>query len=456
MKVGALVILSLFLFIAVCSARSQGYIGQLYLATSSSNANASYYDATIFAYLTLQKGSLRLRFYGVHTLPSSVTVYNVTFATQFDNGTQLLKYNKTTGVISGEAKLTQDQVKTLKTSGYGVFMTTSIGTYSGPIYAYPYTWVAFLNGAQQVPATNSTYTGLGYAYVYTNNTSPFPLDIVQRDLAFLASENLYAEIIYSRGLVATAAHIHMPALPTQNAPIAVPLNISTIDIGDAYTAAAGNFNLTLQFYLNQGLAYMNVHSAAFPDGEIRGQLYSLSTIRRRISPSSYNTVYGTISGNISSLFRYSQTGKQNNPKDYVSIVTNSSGTADVSFGYGDLIPTLDRYIGISGMLIEINARTGNSALTWAFQLFNYTSAAWVTVGTYTGNANNTWAYGSIYIGNNDVASSFVTGQSGNTTRIRIVGPGSSAGRVLKLDLLTIRPYYADGINNQIFRALIRA
>ena len=65
----------------------------------------------------------------------------------------------------------------------------------------------------------------------------------------------------------TVAHFHGPALPNQNAGVQV-------NIGVGSNPAIGNAVLTApqQNDLVAGLWYINIHSNAFPGGEIRGQV----------------------------------------------------------------------------------------------------------------------------------------------------------------------------------------
>ncbi|MBF0552163.1 MAG: CHRD domain-containing protein [Deltaproteobacteria bacterium] len=67
----------------------------------------------------------------------------------------------------------------------------------------------------------------------------------------------------------TGAHIHSGAVGV-NGPIIVPLVID----GQSITVPAGAGLTDSQFnsFMNGGL-YLNVHTSAFPDGEIRGQIY---------------------------------------------------------------------------------------------------------------------------------------------------------------------------------------
>ncbi|MCA1594501.1 MAG: PQQ-dependent sugar dehydrogenase, partial [Acidobacteria bacterium] len=110
-------------------------------------------------------------------------------------------------------------------------------------------FVANLNGAQEVPPTNSHAIGAATLLLDKDETT------ARVSLSF-------------SGLSAaeTASHIHGPALPGTTAAVLIDL------------PAGGNFNdfpitLTPQQVrdLKAGLLYINVHSSAFPAGEIRGQ-----------------------------------------------------------------------------------------------------------------------------------------------------------------------------------------
>jgi hypothetical protein len=110
---------------------------------------------------------------------------------------------------------------------------------------------ATLSGAQEVPAVNTA--GRGTAEVqFNSNTS-----------------TLSWKVTYS-GLTgpATAGHIHGPAGAGQNAGVTVPFTNVTAN------PITGEAKITPQQYgdLAAGLWYVNLHTAAHPGGEIRGQL----------------------------------------------------------------------------------------------------------------------------------------------------------------------------------------
>ena len=105
-----------------------------------------------------------------------------------------------------------------------------------------------LTGDQEVPPVKSAGTGSGTIVIGTDKT--------------------VSGSVKSTGIAGTAAHIHEAASGT-NGPVIIPL---TKD-GDTYAVPAGAKLTDAQFASFQaGNLYVNVHTAANPGGEIRGQL----------------------------------------------------------------------------------------------------------------------------------------------------------------------------------------
>jgi hypothetical protein len=108
---------------------------------------------------------------------------------------------------------------------------------------------AILTGEQEVPAVTTAATG----------TALFAVDPTTR--------NLSGHIDF-RGMTATASHIHAGAAGTGGAPV-VTLTLS----GNSATVPEGTVLTAEQLAdLLDGKFYVNVHSAAYAAGEIRGQL----------------------------------------------------------------------------------------------------------------------------------------------------------------------------------------
>ncbi len=110
------------------------------------------------------------------------------------------------------------------------------------------TFKATLTGAQEVPANASTATG-DATLTFNTNTKIFTLTVTHS----IASP--------------TNGHIHKAAVGVSGGVI-FPFASFTSPI--SYTSPA--LDATQEADLNAGLYYVNIHTAAFPNGEIRGQL----------------------------------------------------------------------------------------------------------------------------------------------------------------------------------------
>lgn len=165
------------------------------------------------------------------------------------------------GVWTTRAILTQEQFNLMKAGGFyfNVHSTTfPNGEIRGQITAQTSAtgtassaaFLGVLSGSQEVPPTASTAQGAGTL------------------LTTSATREVIAAVV-TNGIIGTGAHIHQAA-PGVNGPIIVPLNETAPGSGiwvARATLTAEQFN-ALQF----GDLYFNVHSAALPNGEIRGQI----------------------------------------------------------------------------------------------------------------------------------------------------------------------------------------
>jgi hypothetical protein len=105
-----------------------------------------------------------------------------------------------------------------------------------------------LAGEQEVPPVKSAGTGTGTITV--------------------GDDRSVKGSVTTKGIVGTAAHIH-EAPVGKNGPVVIPLEKN----GDTYTVPANAKLTDAQFAsFKAGNLYVNVHTAAHPDGELRGQL----------------------------------------------------------------------------------------------------------------------------------------------------------------------------------------
>lgn len=106
-----------------------------------------------------------------------------------------------------------------------------------------------LSGSQEVPPVTTSATGSGTITV--------------------AADQSISGSIKTTGVKATAAHIHLGA-PGANGEVILPLTKAG---EDGWTVGPGAKLQDLHFQaFKDGRLYVNVHSAAHPGGEIRGQI----------------------------------------------------------------------------------------------------------------------------------------------------------------------------------------
>ena len=113
------------------------------------------------------------------------------------------------------------------------------------------TFTATINAASEVPTNTSTATGMGN-FTYDKTTK------------------MLSGTVTFTGLTPTAAHIHKGAVGVSG-PVVIPL-ATAAPVTSPITLAPKALDAMQEADLMANLHYVNIHSAAFPDGEIRGQL----------------------------------------------------------------------------------------------------------------------------------------------------------------------------------------
>ncbi len=189
----------------------------------------------------------------------------------------------------------------------------------------------FLDGPSEVPAVN--------------NTSATAIGTLS-----LEGSNLTYQITFS-GLSApaTAAHIHAPATPTVGSGVLVPLRIPP--------ATAGSMSGTLVLdadqiaYIITGMAYVNIHTANNPNGEIRSQVVPLHIPMTLNGASEVPTVATSATGSGSLTLLGSQLLYEINYSGLAGSATASHlhGPADATTSAGVLEP-LAAPTGTSGTI----------------------------------------------------------------------------------------------------------
>jgi len=135
-----------------------------------------------------------------------------------------------------------------------------------------------IDGFQEVPATGSSAYGSA-SFTIDDQTWVVTGSMTTTGLPFLNANG---------GGNVTGAHIHAPAPPGADA--GVVFNLVTNSIGGtpvdlpggitlyAWSGVLGGNQAQILADLVAGLGYINVHSVAFPTGEIRGQIDCVSVV----------------------------------------------------------------------------------------------------------------------------------------------------------------------------------
>lgn len=125
---------------------------------------------------------------------------------------------------------------------------TCLALMTSPVLAEMLNFKADLKGTAEVPPNDSAATG----------TAEVKVDTATKQISWTASHS---------GLSGdpTAAHFHGPADPGENAgPI--------VDITGKIESGSAELTDAQLADLQAGKIYLNIHTAKFPDGEIRGQV----------------------------------------------------------------------------------------------------------------------------------------------------------------------------------------
>jgi hypothetical protein len=143
----------------------------------------------------------------------------------------------------------------MKHNLFCVMLGTMIAWASLPVAASIINYNVLLDGAQAGVVTPATGTAF------------LTLDDV--------ADTLFVSLTFS-GLTTptTNAHIHCCAAPGANAGVVIPFLPAGFITGTTSGSFTATFSLTPELVddIKSGLSYINIHTTAFPAGEIRGQI----------------------------------------------------------------------------------------------------------------------------------------------------------------------------------------
>ncbi len=117
------------------------------------------------------------------------------------------------------------------------------------------TFTASLSGANERPSGNAS-AATGVAAIS------------------IAGDLLTYSVSYS-GLTPTAAHLHAAAGVGANAGVIVPFTLASSSGNAGLYSGTATITGTQKSDILAGLSYANIHTAAFPGGEIRGQVVAV-------------------------------------------------------------------------------------------------------------------------------------------------------------------------------------
>ncbi len=269
-----------------------------------------------------------------------------------------------------------------------------------------YVFTVNLSGANEATANNSSGTG-----------APTSVGSVNFDDV---SKVFSVSISYS-GLSAnaTASHIHGPAAPGVNAPVWLPL---TGTLGVTAGTFSGSAVLTTQQQadLFNGLDYANIHTTAFPGGEIRGQILNPTLVS---VPSELNS------------FRFADIGTQTVGIPFSVVITaldsagnsvsNFTGMVDLTTTAGTITPTTSAAF-VGGVITQqVTVTAAGTAQTISATANGKTG----TSGTFTvnlaGTVLNHFAIGAItspQIGGTPFPITITAQDANNNTVTNFTGP----------------------------------
>jgi len=277
---------------------------------------------------------------------------------------------------------------------------------------------------------------------------------------------LSVRCVFNSTLATTAVTLNSPANTTSNGPVLFNIPFGNVSTGDGTRTAALTAPTTLDFTLNvlHGLAYLQVNSVAFPNGDLRGQLIPLFDPSRRDIPSIIETIAGStvLPPNLETLRHANQQGHELNPATFlecVAVPAAASGGSSYSAIYQFAVPVSRvNFPLLRGFTLELNVRSlgvGSTPVVWVFEWFDSSNGEFKVAGTITvtpGSVFTNWT--SLFVDNFEVdAWNYPNNRGILVTRI---STNSTVAATLAIDLMGLRSWIPSSAILQTARATIKA
>lgn len=160
----------------------------------------------------------------------------------------------TAHAINGERRQGAHRLRLLS----AVALALALVTWAQPAPAATKTFIALLNAGQEVPPTTSDAIGVAHV-TFDTKTKMLCYSVTYLGLTNGEGDELQA-------------HFHGPAPAGQNAAVVFNVSPDPSPLGSPKTGCVGPLDKTQKGDLQKGLLYLNIHSAMYPPGEIRGQV----------------------------------------------------------------------------------------------------------------------------------------------------------------------------------------
>eukprot|EP00762_Andalucia_godoyi_P006174 ANDGO_01647.mRNA.1 CHRD domain superfamily protein len=272
-------VVCLALLCAVCCVRGTEY----YMISSMNGAQDGVSTPAIGVGVLMYDSSSQLLSYKIyHNVSNTVTMAHIhgPASTTATAGILFTLQINGQGPIVGNVSMTSNAAATIADLAAGLWYfnihTTvfTAGEIRGQILAPSNTWVATLNGAQELASPPVFTTAAGVGWVTFNG----------------ASATVFSFALAHNVIGSTMSHIHGPCGATTSCGISYVVSSSSVAAALPYDVtsvpvSASSPALTYSNFQN-GQYYFNVHSTANPNGEIRGNLLNLAAFPSTSNPSS--------------------------------------------------------------------------------------------------------------------------------------------------------------------------